>query len=115
MKQIWFKQKFYNPILEGQKTQTIRLWKRDPKFINNQEFECFFGFNHPRLIGIIKDITFKPFIELTEEEVMKDGYECKKILFNNLKEYYVDFCDKKSLYIIKFRLKKHDFKNFKKT
>lgn len=104
MKQIWFKQKFYNPILEGQKTQTIRLWKRDPKLINGQEFECFFGFNHPKLIGIIKNITFKTFNDLIEEEVRLDGYKSKEILYNNLKEYYTDFTRQKSLYIIKFGL-----------
>jgi len=105
MKQIWFKQKFYNPILEGQKTQTIRLWKRDPKLVNGQEFECFFGFNHVKLIGIIENITLKTFNDITEEEVKLDGYKCKEALYNNLKEYYVDFCKQKSLYIIKFRLK----------
>lgn len=105
MKQIWFKQRFYNLILNGQKTQTIRLWKRDPKLVNGQEFECFFGFNHPKLIGIIENITLKKFSELTEKEVKLDGYECKEVLYNNLLEYYIDFTKQKSLYIIKFRLK----------
>ena len=105
MKQIWFKQKFYNPILKGQKTQTIRLWKRDPKLVNGQEFECFFGFKYPKLIGIIENIDYRSFDSLTEEEVKLDGYECKEKLYNNLKEYYIDFNRQKSLYIIKFSLK----------
>lgn len=105
MKQIWFKQKFYNPILEGQKTQTIRLWKRDSKLVNGQEFECFFGFNHPKLIGIIENITLKKFSELTEREVKLDGYECKEVLYNDLKKYYLDFTKQKGLYIIIYRLK----------
>lgn len=107
MKQIWFKQKFYNPILKGQKTQTIRLWKRDPKLTNGQEFECFFGFNHskPKLIGIIENIKIKTFNDITEEEVKLDGYDCKKVLHSNLKAYYSDFNEQKSLYLIKFRLK----------
>ena len=105
MKQIWFKQKFYNPILEGQKTQTIRLWKRNPNLIINQEFECFFGFNHPTLIGIIENITLKTFNDLTDEEIKLDGHEYREALYNNLKEYYIDFNKQKSLYLIRFKLK----------
>lgn len=105
MKQIWFKQKFYNLILEGKKTQTIRLWKRKPNFKIGQEFECFFGFNHKKLYAFIKEITVKNFDQITEEEVKQDGYVSKEELLTNLKNYYPDFDKKTNLYFIKFELK----------
>lgn len=104
MKQIWFKQKFYNPILTGQKTQTIRLWKKNPKFIIGQEFECFFGFKHNKLKGIIRSVIIKTFDNITEKEVKLDGYESKSVLYNNLKEYYTDFTNQKNLYLIRFNI-----------
>ena len=107
MKQIWFKQKFYNLILGGKKTQTIRLWKRKPNLISGEDFECFFGFNHQKLFATVDKIVIKNFEEITENEVNQDGFVSKDELLTNLKNYYPDFDLKTNLYLIQFKLKNH--------
>ena len=104
MKQIWFKQKFYNLILQGKKTQTVRLWKRKPNLIFGEQFECFFGFNHKKLNAKIKEIITKNFDEITDEEVSQDGFVSKEELLINLKNFYPDFNKQTNLYLIKFEL-----------
>lgn len=105
MNQICFKQKFYNLILEGKKTQTIRLWKRKPNFKIGEEFECFFGFNHKKLNAKISEIIIKNYNEITNKEVFQDGFVSKEELLINLKNFYPDFNKQTNLYLIKFDLK----------
>ena len=106
MKQIWFKQKFYNLILEGKKTQTIRLWKRKSNLKKGDEFECFFGFKHKKLKAKISNILIKNFEQITENEVKQDGFFNKKELLLSLKNFYPNFDLKIELYLIKFELLK---------
>jgi len=104
MKQIRFKQKFYNLIIEGKKQQTIRFWKRLPNFTPNEPVECFFGFNHPKLNVIIINVLQKTFNDITQEEVLQDGFSSKEELLLELINFYPFFNKEKSiLHIIKFK------------
>lgn len=103
MKKIWFKQKFYNIILEGKKTQTIRLWKRNHNFLAGDKFQCFFGFKHKKINAKIKSVEFKTFDKINDDEVWQDGFKSKKELLININSFYPDFDEKKSvLCFIKF-------------
>lgn len=96
---IKFKSQFYNQVINKQKTQTIRYWK-SCKLKTGDKIICDFGYN--KINAIIEKITIKTFNEITDEEVIHDGFNSKIELLNTLKKCYIDFEENKKLYLIKF-------------
>lgn len=98
---IKFKTQFYNQIINKEKTQTIRYWK-SCKLKNNDNIICDFGYN--KINAIIENITYKTFNEITDNEIIADGFKSKIELLNTLKKFYSDFNENKKLYLIKFKI-----------
>ena len=85
---IKFKKEYYNNIINGKKTQTLRTARKKLDVQENQTVKAIFpGTTKEALIHITK-IGYKQFKSVDQEDAEREGYETLKELREDLKKIY---------------------------
>ncbi|HDJ50788.1 MAG TPA: ASCH domain-containing protein [Thermoprotei archaeon] len=102
MKKLKFDDKYLGRILSGHKTTTLRLGRKE-EYSPGDIVEVYVGDN---FIGLakIKDVRYVKWNELTDEEIIKDGFSSKNELKRDLIQYYGNFSDDAEFTLIEFEL-----------
>ena len=99
---LMVKGKYVDLILSGKKTATIRKGYWVPKF---KEI-ILHGGGRPFAVAEITDVIYKKLRELSNEEVLEDGFSSKDELVKELRKAYGDVHENDLVTIIKFKVKK---------
>ena len=81
---LLFKKKFLPPIRQGDKTQTIRLWKR--RMMRDGQRSYIPGAGYIR-IDRVEQVQLE---ELTDQDAIPDGFATAESLRRELNEIYAD-------------------------
>ena len=104
MNKIRFYGKYATLIKKGQKTQTIRIWRKCLLNINdNIIIDC----KDQQFNAIITNIEYKNITLLTENDAVRDGFKTLIELQNTIKKiysFYAPVNNETNVYIISFKL-----------
>lgn len=104
MKQIWFKRKYLEPIKRNEKTQTLRVWKKQ-RVSEHDNVELFFGFKQPRLLATVTRVRILKYHQLSDIDIKLDGFKDRCELLKALQECYHDFdVNQTDMYLVGFKI-----------
>lgn len=100
---IAFKSRYTEPILKGEKTQTIRMWRNPPSFDVGETVpaKCGWG-KEPFAKLLVTRITEKFLHEVSDEEAQADGFDSRDALEEELVALYGEDALYTALYVIGF-------------
>lgn len=97
-----FNKKYYQPILTGLKTQTLR--KSNKKYKENQIIKAIFPGTDKECYLKIINTGYKQFKYLTEEDAKKEGYQSLNELKTDLLKIYPRLDNLTRLYYYQFKI-----------
>lgn len=97
-----FNKKYYQPILTGLKTQTLR--KSNKKYKENQIIKAIFPGTDKECYLKIINTGYKQFKYLTEEDAKKEGYETVNELKQDLLRIYPLLDSFSRVYFYRFKV-----------
>lgn len=97
-----FHKKYYNDILTGKKTQTIR--KHNKKFKNEQIIKAIFPGIEDECYLQITGSGYKQFKYINEEDAKREGYQSVKELKSELLDIYPTLDNLTRIYYIQFKV-----------
>ena len=101
---VKFHKKYYLPILNGDKTQTMRTARKRLDVKVNEVVNCAFtGWNKTIRVKITK-IGYKQFKSITDEDAQLEGYNTKEELIEALLEFYPNLDKWDRLYYYRFKV-----------
>lgn len=101
---IKFHKKYYLKILDGDKTQTMRLARKRLKVnVGDIVTACFPGLDETVKIRISR-IGYKQVKSITDDDAQREGFETKEELLNDLKEFYPNMDKFDRIYYYGFEL-----------
>lgn len=99
---VRFNSRYYEPILAGLKTATIRY--RDPVSVGPAWFVFEDDDGHRRVRGVVDDIETRRFDALTHEDVLLEGASSVDALQEGLRGHYPDISDEATVEVVRFHL-----------
>ncbi len=105
LKKLFFNSEWYEPIVSGVKQISIRYYRPDAHYFTKGEVVLgAFPENKTLELEITSDTLTKRFLELTQEELLADGFKDLTDCFNTLKKYYPNVTEEDTAGVIKFQL-----------
>lgn len=97
-----FNKKYYNDIISGIKTQTIR--KHNKKFKENQIVKAIFPGTEKECYIQITNTGYKQFKYIDDEDAKREGYKSVKELKSELLDIYPTLDNLTRIYYIRFKV-----------
>lgn len=105
MKRLIFAEGLLAPVIQNDKTLTIRRYRSDAHdFVKNEVFIGKFKDGFDIRLTAIADTEIKTFADLTHADAEKDGFESVDDAINGLRKYYQDLELTDQMAIIRFEV-----------
>ena len=102
---VKFNQEYFQPVLDGSKTQTMRMAHKRLDVKADDEVIAIFPDGQELLLKIT-DVGYKAFKSINDEDAEREGFSSAEELKNVLREIYKDFGveDYNRFYYYRFKL-----------